>query len=323
MHRGENRSLPPLNCLRAFEAAARYSSFRKAADELHVTPAAVSHQVKALERHLGIQLFYRQPRSLELTPAAVACLPKLREGFGALAAAADLIRTGARRETLFLEVAPSFAVKWLGRRIDRFVSTHPDIDLRIEARPQTMDGRPVDGVANAEWRPITRQNGAAIRFGSGCYAGCRSDKLFSVAVTPLCAPALLHGAPPLREPDDLRHHTLLHDDTLDAQDGISKWRTWFDAAGVEGVELTRGPRFNHAALALDAAADGMGVALGNPLLASADIAAGRLITPFPLVVPLHAAYYLVCQGEGSEQPGLAAFRAWLLEEVRAYREAVL
>jgi LysR family glycine cleavage system transcriptional activator len=319
MHREENRSLPPLNCLRAFEAAARYSSFRKAADELHVTPAAVSHQVKALERHLGIRLFYRQPRSLELTPAAVACLPKLREGFGALATAADLIRAGARRETLFLEVAPSFAVKWLGRRIDRFVSAHPDIDLHIEAKPQTIDGRPFDGVGDEAWRPITRQNGVAIRFGSGRYAGCRSEKLFSVGVTPLCAPALLHAAAPLREPGDLRHHTLLHDDTLDAGDGRSKWQIWLDAAGVEGIELARGPRFNHAALALDAAADGMGVALGYPVLASADIAAGRLITPFSLMVPLDEAYYVVCQEDASEQRGIAAFRAWLLQEVQAFR----
>lgn len=321
MHRAAKPThLPPLNSLRAFEAAARHANFRKAADELHVTPAAVSHQVKALEDYLGIQLFYRLPRALELTPAAQACLPQLREGFSALATAAELIRTGARRETLFLEVAPSFAVKWLGRRIDRFVCAHPDIDVHIEAKPQAIDGRPGDGASAAEgdWRPLMRPNSAAIRFGTGRYPGYRSEKLFSVAVTPMCAPNLLKGERPLRRPEDLRHHTLLHDDTLDFDDGRSKWEMWLAAAGVEEVNLMRGPHFNHAALALEAAADGVGVVLSYPLLACADLSAGRLVAPFALAVPLDRAYYLVCQEQFAEEHGVAAFRNWLCDEARAF-----
>lgn len=317
MHRGAKPThLPPLNSLRAFEAAARHANFRKAADELHVTPAAVSHQVKALEDHLGIQLFYRQARALALTPAAQACLPQLRDGFDALATAAELIRTGSRRETLFLEVAPSFAVKWLGRRIDRFVCAHPDIDVHIEAKPQAIDGRPGDGAD--EWRPLARLNSVAIRFGMGRYPGCRSERLFSVAVTPMCAPGLLNSGRGLRRPDDLRHHTLLHDDTLDRDDGRSKWAMWLAAAGVEGIDLTRGPYFNHAALALDAAADGSGIALSYPLLAAADLSAGRLVAPFALAVPLDRAYYLVCQESIAGQRSVAAFRDWLFEEARAF-----
>jgi LysR family glycine cleavage system transcriptional activator len=321
MHRPMKPShLPPLNSLRAFEAAARHANFRKAADELHVTPAAVSHQVKALEDHLGIQLFYRQARSLALTPAAQACLPRLREGFDALASAAELIRTGARRETLLLEVAPSFAVKWLGRRIDRFVCAYPDIDVHIEAKPQTIDGRPGDGAIADESSPL-RSNSVAIRFGTGQYPGCRSEKLFSVAVTPMCAPSLLKDRRPLRRPEDLRHHTLLHDDTLDFNDGRSKWEMWLAAAGVEGVDLTRGPHFNHAALALDAAADEVGVVLSYPLLAAADLAAGRLVAPFALAVPLDRAYYLVCQEQSAGLHAVTAFREWLFEETRLFEQS--
>ncbi|HJQ62541.1 MAG TPA: transcriptional regulator GcvA [Burkholderiales bacterium] len=315
---GRRSQLPPLNSLRAFEAAARHSNFRKAADELHVTPAAVSHQVKALEDHLGVQLFRRQARALELTPAAKACLPQLREGFGAFATAAELVRTGLRRETLFLKAAPSFAVKWLGRRIDRFVCAYPDIDVHIDANPRTIDGRPGDGPEDVHWTPLMGQSDVAIRFGAGKYPGCCSDKLFSVALTPMCAPSLLKSGPRLRCPQDLRRHTLLHDDTLDVEDGRSKWETWLEAAGVPGVDLTRGPHFNHAALALDAAVDGVGVVLSYPLLAAADIAGGRLVMPFDLAIPLEPAYYVVYAEAIAGQRKVSAFRNWLLEEVQKF-----
>lgn len=310
--------LPPLNSLRAFEAAARYSNFRKAAAELHVTPAAVSHQVKTLEDYLGVKLFHRRTRALELTEAARACLPRLREGFDALADATALMRTHSGRETLTVKVAPSFAVKWLGRRVDRFVLAYPEIDVHIDASPRTIDGRRDDGEGDAEAGSPPGPGDLAIRFGRGKYAGCRADKLFPVAVTPMCAPHLVEGAQPLRAPEDLRHHTLLHDDTLEIDDGRSKWEMWLNAAGVEGVEVTRGPHFNHAALALDAAIDGAGVVLSYPLLASADLAAGRLVTPFPLAIPLESAYYVVCAEAVADQPKIAAFRDWLFEEARKF-----
>lgn len=319
MHLASRRSrLPPLNSLRAFEAAARYSNFRKAADELHVTPAAVSHQVKTLEDYLGVRLFRRRARALELTAAARACLPRLREGFDALAAAAALIRTHSGRETLTVKVAPSFAVKWLGRRIDRFVVAYPDIDVHIDASPRAIDGRPDDGAERTGWSALPGAGDVAIRFGTGRYPGCRADKLFSVAVTPMCAPQLVKSGPPLREPEDLRHHTLLHDDTLDFDDGRSKWEMWLNAAGVEDMNVTRGPHFNHAALALEAAIDGSGIVLSYPLLASADLAAGRLVMPFALAIPLDPAYYVVCAEPIADQPKVTAFRDWLFEEAKKF-----
>lgn len=310
--------LPPLNALRAFEVAARHSNFRKAADELHVTPAAISHQVKTLEDYLGMQLFHRRTRALELTDAARACLPRLREGFEALAAAAALIRTHSHRETLTVKMAPSFAVKWLGRRIHRFVFAHPDIDVHIEASPRTIDGRPDDGDENTQRSTLPAEGDVAIRFGTGKYPGYRAEKLFSVAVTPMCAPHVATGALALRQAEDLRHHVLLHDDTLNIDDGRSKWEMWLAAAGVDDVNITRGPHFNHAALALDAAIDGTGIALSYPLLASADLAAGRLIMPFDLALPLDSAYYVVCPEAVADQPKVTAFRNWLFEEAEKF-----
>lgn len=310
--------MPPLNSLRAFEVAARHSNFRKAADELHVTPAAVSHQVKALEDYLGIQLFRRRTRALELTEAARACLPRLREGFDALATATALIRTHSGRETLTVKVAPSFAVKWLGRRIDRFVSAYPDIDVHMDASPRTIDGRAEDGEENLQSNALPAEGDVAIRFGMGNYPGCRAEKLFPVAVTPMCAPALLKSGPALRDPEDLRDHTLLHDDTLDLDDGRSKWEMWLKAAGVENADVTRGPHFNHAALALAAAVDGSGVVLSYPLLASADLAAKRLVMPFTLAIPLAPAYYVVYAEAAADQRKITAFRNWLFEEATKF-----
>jgi len=324
MHRSVRRALlPPLNALRAFEAAARHLSFRKAADELHVTPAAVSHQVKALENYFGVELFVRQARALKLTPAARACLPHLREAFDALATAAHLMQSAPCRKTLFVKVPPSFAVKWLGRRLDRFFSAHPDVDLHIDVSPETIDDRPWDGasVSDSDAGSLARPADVAIRFGTGRYPGYRSEKLFTVAVTPMCAPGLLGAEPALRHPHDLRHHTLLHDDTLDTEDGRSKWEMWLGAAGVQDVDLTRGPHFNHAALALDAAIEGVGVALSYPLLAHADLSAGRLIAPFGLALPLDRAYYIVYPEALADQQRLALFRNWLFEEAKAFAQS--
>ena len=303
--------LPPLNSLRAFEAAARHLSFRRAAAELHVTPAAISHQVKALEQSIGIPLFRRVTRGLELTEAADACLGRLREGFGALADAVDLMRAHTLVQTITVGAPPSFAGRWLVPRIQGFVSAYPDIDLRVAAGKNFIDDRQYAS------RPDFDGADIAIRFGLGRYPEHRSDKLFSVAAVPMCSPRLLHGTHPLRTPADLRHHALLHDDTVRSEFGGASWKTWLEAAGVQGVDITRGPHFNHASLGLDAAIDGMGVVLSYPVLASADLAAGRLVMPFDLSVPLTYAYYLVCAESAAEQPAIAAFRNWITAEARS------
>lgn len=300
--------LPPLNALRAFEAAARHLSISKAARELHVTPAAVSHQIRALETGLGIKLFRRLARGLELTGPAQASLSRLRQSFDGLAEAMDLMRVHTAVQTITVGAAPSFAGKWLVPRIQGFVVANPDIDLRVTAGTGFIDGP--QGASRPEF------DGAdiAIRFGTGTYPDYRADKLFSLAALPLCSPRLLCGPHPLRTPADLRHYVLLHDDTI--RDGGVSWKVWLQAAGVQGVDVTRGPHFNHASLGLDAAIDGMGIVLGYPVLASADVVAGKLVMPFDLSVPLAYAYYLVCPQSNVEQPAIAAFRNWITAQAR-------
>jgi LysR family glycine cleavage system transcriptional activator len=303
--------LPPLNSLRAFEAAARHLSLRKAADELHVTPAAISHQVKALEEALGTRLFRRLPHGLELTGSAQASMGKLREAFSALSEAVHLMRDKSGVQSITVGAAPSFAGKWLVPRIQRFFSAYPDIDLRVAAGMNFID-QPHDLA-----RPDFAGADIAIRFGPGRYPEYRADKLFSVVAAPMCSPRLVASGHPLRTPSDLRHHVLLHDDTIRSEDGGATWRMWLDAAGAADVDVTRGPHFNSASLGLDAAIDGMGVVLGYPVLAAADVAAGRLVLPFELSVPLNHAYYLVYDEAVAEQPAIAAFREWITSEARA------
>jgi len=304
--------LPPLNALKAFEAAARHASFRKAASELSVSPAAISHQIKNLEETLGVQLFHRLSRGLKLSAAGQAALPLLRDGFGRLAAAVQQMREDdERRPALRISAPPSLAAKWLLPRLSGYTARNPGLDIRLSATPALIDdGRPAatsDGFHEAE-------ADLAIRFGEGDWPGCRVEKLMEVSALPLCSPRLLGGERPLRRPDDLRHHTLLHDDTGYA--GRPEWKAWLEAAGVTDIDTARGPRFNQAALAIDAAAEGQGVALTLEPLARADLAAGRLAAPFEVRLRLKPAYYLVCPDGAVEAPGATAFRRWLLAEAR-------
>lgn len=304
--------LPPLNSLRAFEAAARHLSFKKAAEELHVTPAAISHQVKALEDYLGVQLFRRLTRALELTQAAQGFLPKLREGFDSLAeAVADLSEKGMAG-SLTVGVAPSFAAKWLVPRLHRFAAAHPEIDLRISASLNLIDAlrREASSDEPAQGSDLT------IRFGRGRYPGFRADKLCSTLVTPVYSPKLVRDGERLDRPEDLRGYTLLHDDTVYFDEERPDWAVWLKEAGVDGIDAARGPHFSHSALAIEAAADGLGVALTLAKLAASELESGRLIAPFKLSLPSKFSYYLVREEGESERPRIAAFREWLLEELR-------
>lgn len=311
-------ALPSLNALRAFEAAARHRSFKLAAEELHVSPTAVSHQIRTLEEHLQVRLFRRLNRALELTDDAQVALPKLREGFQCLAEAVEALRRKERIRTLSISAAPAFVTKWLVPRLHRFVALHPDIEVRIAATMHSVDGRHGEAEAMAEPADTRAEaRDVEIRFGTGHYQGFRVDKLLSVSVTPVCSPGLLQGEHALRSPEDLCHHALLHDDALRLADEQADWAVWLDRAGVKTVDATRGPHFSHAALALDAAADGLGVALTMEPLAVAELATGRLIAPFELRVPLSSVYYVVCQEARANQPEIAAFRQWLLAEAGA------
>jgi len=307
--------LPPLNALKAFESAARHMSLKRAAQELSVTPAAISHQVKALEDYLGVKLFRRLNRALELTAAARAALPKLRDGFDSLAQAVAAMRPQTDSGQVTVSAAPSFATRWLMPRLHRFFASHPEIDVRVSARMRlvTRDGQ--DSVAERttidNWLD---ESDLAILYGHGDYPGVRVDKLLALTIAPICSPQLVHGENPLRRPQDLSHHTLLHDDTGTLYDGIAFWDVWLRAAGVSDVDASRGSHFSHAVLALEAASDALGVVATFPLLAAAELAAGRLILPFELQVPLQSAYYLVCSETAELGPAVAAFRDWLLAE---------
>lgn len=281
--------------MRAFEAAARHLSFTKAAEELNVTQAAISHQVKALEEWLGVPLFRRLNRALLLTDAGQNYAPPLGQSFDLLAEATDRIRDDDNRGTLTVTTLPSIAAKWLVPRLGRFRQAHPDIDLRIDASQHLSD--------------FARENvDVAVRYGRGLWEGTRADRLMTEDFFPVCSPDLIDGDPPLHKLDDLHRHTLLHDDNR------TDWTVWFLAAGIKGGDPTRGPGFTDSSLVLQAAAEGQGVALGRGALAANDLAAGRLVKPFDISLPATFAYYLVCPEANAERPKIVAFRDWLLAE---------
>jgi LysR family glycine cleavage system transcriptional activator len=306
--------LPPLTALRTFEAVARLKSFTKAANELYVTRAAVSHQIKNLEDYLGFQLIHRQTRSIALTPAAEAALPKLREGFNNLSDAVHLMSSHQTNENLTVWMAPSFASKWLVPRLHSFSLKYPEIDMQISGTTGLVDAE--DG--NVSMEEIFRANNVdvAIRFGSGNYPGCAVDKLFSVKAIPMCSPDLLNNPDkPLKTPEDLKFHTLLHDIT--DYKGRPEWKPWLKHAGVTGVKVDRGLRFNHVSLAMDAAIDGQGVLMGIEMLARSDIEAGRLCQPFDLSLPLERSYYVIRpESMDSNRHAVDAFIEWILEEAK-------
>ena len=305
--------LPPLNSLRVFESAARNLSFSKAADELFVTKAAVSHQIKALEDHLGFPLFDRKNRAIELTEAAKVALPKLREAFSTLSEAVQLMRRYTEHASVNVCMAPSFAAKWLVPRLHKFSGTHPEIDMQITGDDTLITSR--NSSANMDDWFRSDKIDVIIRFGSGNYPGYRVDKLFDVAAVPLCSPKLLtEGEHPLKEPSDLRYHTLLHDDTGYA--GRPSWESWLELADVEGVDTRRGLHFNHVLLVLGGAIDEQGIGLSMEPLAQYDIDAGRLCIPFDLKMPLENSYHVIRPEQTSENESVEAFVSWILEEAR-------
>jgi LysR family transcriptional regulator, glycine cleavage system transcriptional activator len=294
------RKLPPLNALRAFEAAARHLSFTKAAEELHVTQAAISHQVKALEQHLGLALFRRLNRRLVLTESGQLYLPVLRDAFDAIAVGTGRLGQDGDGGALHVSVLPSFAAKWLLPRMSRFRDRHPDIDVMVSANNKLID------FADDTFE-------MAIRYGQGHYPGLRTDRLLDDSVFPVCSPKLLDGACPLRAPADLKHHTLLHDE-VSRLDESPDWRSWLQAAGVDGVDWRRGPGFSDSSMVIEAAAAGQGVALGHRWLAAADLESGRVVVPFGPVIPSKFAYYLVSPEALAERRRVRLFREWLLDE---------
>lgn len=297
-------ALPPLNALRVFEAAGRHLNFTRAAEELHVTQAAVSQQIRNLEERLGTRLFRRQHRRLLLTEEGQIYLPPVREALKHIAQATDRLQSRHMSGVLTVSVLPSFASKWLVPRLHKFRDRHPDVDVRVSAFEWLVD--------------FDRdQVDLAIRYGRGKWPGLRADPLLTEDVFPVCSPLLLDGPRALRRPADLRHHTLLHDDY-----SREDWRVWLTAAGVEGVDPGRGLSFSHTSIMLEAAENAQGVALGRTPLVADDLDRGRLVKPFRFSLPADYAYYIVCPVETADRPRIRAFREWLLAEANQTRAQV-
>ena len=302
--------LPPLASLRAFEAAARHLSFARAADDLAVTPGAISQQVKQLEDWLGVALFRRLPKGVLLTDAGQLYGSELREVFARLTLASERARRHAASPILTVSMVPSLATRWLIPRLGSFRARHPEIDLRLEVNSNATD--------------FTRENvDAGIRQGRGPgWPGLHADPLFPSIIFPVCSPRLLEEGPPLRGPADLARFTLLHEDPwVDAQGRAQEltWRDWLAAVGAAEVDATRGPHFSQTQMSLRAALAGQGVALANAVLAGEDLRAGRLVRALPQEVEAGSSYWFVCPEAALGQPRRAAFRAWLLEEAAQER----
>jgi LysR family glycine cleavage system transcriptional activator len=292
--------LPSLNGLRAFEAAARHLSFTHAAAELNVTQTAISHQIRRLEEELGIRLFVRQNRALALTPQAKDYLPGVRAAFNDLRLATDRLLRKDNEHVLTVSTLASLAAKWLLPRLSAFQEAHPGIDVRITTSTALVDFKSGDV-------------DAAIRYGRGDWPGLHADWLMADQLFPVCSPALLTGKHPLRCPEDLRDHVLLHTSNANSDD----WRLWLTAAGLPAnISRQPGLTFDLILMTVQAAIDGFGVAMGRTSYVEADIAKGRLVVPFKITLPANAGFYLVCPEATADTPKLAAFRQWLLASVQ-------
>src|ERR1700761_1661829 len=292
--------LPSLNGLRAFEAAARHLSFTLAASELNVTQTAISHQIRRLEEELGLRLFIRKNRALALTPQARDYLPGVRAAFNDLRLATDRLLRKDDDKVLTVSTLASLAAKWLLPRLTAFQEAHPGVDVRITTSTSLVDFKNGDV-------------DAAIRYGRGNWPGVRSEWLMTDDTFPVCSPALLSGKRPLRTPEDLRDHVLLHTSTYD-----DDWRQWLTAAGLPSdISKQPGITFDLMLMTVQAAIDGLGVAMGRTSYVEGDIAKGRLVVPVKIALPAAAGFYLVSPQARAESAKLSAFRRWLLASVQA------
>jgi LysR family glycine cleavage system transcriptional activator len=298
------RRLPSLGGLKTFEAAARHLSFTRAAEELGVTPAAVSYQIRGLEEQLEVALFIRSTRAMQLTEGGSLLIAALTQAFDGIAQAVARLKELNGRPRLTITTGPSFAAKWLVPRLHRFLLQNSSADVRVEVSQE---------IAELGWTGID----VAIRFGHGNYPEMRVDRLFDEVISPVCSPKLAAGNPPLKQPRDLRHHTLIHVEWQAEGATWPDWRMWMLAAGIASDEPLRALHFSQTSLAVQAAIDGQGVALSESTLVADDIAAGRLVHPFDVSIrgPAPLAYYLVSPRRSSSLL-VDAFRDWIIAEAR-------
>ena len=304
MHR-----LPPLNALKAFEVAGRHMSFSRAAEELHVTPAAISHQIKALETDLGVKLFRRLNRSLQLTEAGQACLPGLRSAFETMVSAVGRVRDKEDWNILTISAPPAFGARWLVPRIVDFRTANPQIQVRIDPAIRSMD-------------PVRDSVDVAIEFSQGHYSGRSvqrsAQRLFGQDVFPVCSPELLDGKNPLTTPDDLRGHTLIHFDAPMDDPGWPNWETWLRANNVDRLDPNKGPHFTSPNFTTQALLAGHGVALMAELVVENELATGTLVKPFDISYPGDLSYWALATSVDSEDDPVTLFWNWLTREASRY-----
>ncbi|MEN2978522.1 transcriptional regulator GcvA [Tistrella bauzanensis] len=297
-----SRKLPPLNGLRAFEAAARYSSFARAAEELNVTPAAVSHQIKGLEAHLGVTLFRRLPNGLLLTAAGHAYLPGLTEGFDRIARSTTELRGRGLAGRLTVSVLSSFAGLWLAPRLARFRDAYPDIELFLSSETRIVDfaREAVD---------------LAIRYVPEVLPPLVGERLLDETLSPVLSPVLLERAGPVADAAALLAMPLIHDADVTGADVSNSWRRFFEVAKVVmPADLEQGLLINDTGVAVAAAVAGQGVVLGRSVLVADHLAAGRLVRPLSVQMTAAQAYHVVTTEAGRTDPRIAAFIDWLREE---------
>ena len=287
--------LPPLNALKAFEAAARHESFTRAAEELCVTQGAVSHQVKALEAELAIKLFNRERQRLIITEAGRDYLTVVRDALDRIAIGTERLLQRQNAGVLTVSTSPDFAAKWLVHRLGHFAEAHAEIDLRISATLHHVD--------------FAREEvDLAVRHGDGNWPGLDTVRLSSEQLFAVCSPKLLSGRQRLSKPADILKFPLIH------MDSRTDWNNWLQEAGLDEAGVTHGPVLNRASMVIDAAINGQGVALARTTLAAWDLINGRLMRPFPLSLPLSKTYWIICPKATASLPKIMTFREWLLTE---------
>ena len=302
------RKLPPVNAIRAFDAASRHLQFQQAAEELGVTPAALSYQIRQLEEHLGLKLFRRLNRSVELTREGRMVAPGVVDAFEKLETAFGLIAPDQEDNTLVVSTGPAFSAKWLAPRLHSYLEENPETDFRLSANLKLTDFER-DGVD------------AVIRFGAGNYPGLYVEPLFQEISTPLIAPALFEQAGSRADERLFISVKLIHDESLNFL-GSSPWENWLKAMNYTSVDANRGARFNHADHCIEAAVDGGGIVMARLGFAFREITAGRLIAPFKQAISAKGGFYFCCPQENLEKKKVLHFLAWLRDEAEEQSRAI-